>query len=73
MLAWDQMTAAKNATQNEYLTPEQAAEKLQVSRATVLDWLRAGKLRGAKLGYRTWRITGAEIDALMERQQPEPQ
>ena len=64
------MKPAKNATQDKaYLKPEEAAELLQVSRSTVLDWLRAGKLRGSKLSYRTWRITRAEIDAFLERQQ----
>jgi excisionase family DNA binding protein len=54
----------------EYLTPGQAAQRLQVSRATVLKWLGSGTLRGAKLGYRTWRITAAEIEAFLQRQQP---
>lgn len=44
-----------------FLTPEQAAHRLQVKRRTVLAWLRAGKLAGAKIGYRTWRIAQQDI------------
>ncbi len=62
------MPPAQNATQTDCLTPGQAAERLQVSRATVLDWLRSRRLRGSKLGYRTWRITTAEIAAFLERE-----
>ena len=62
------MTSAKNATQTECLTPKQAAERLQVCTVTVLYWLRTGRLRGSKLGYRTWRIPTAEIAAFLERQ-----
>jgi excisionase family DNA binding protein len=65
------MPQAGNATQaHEYLTPGQAAARLQVSRATILKWLGAGTLRGSKLGYRTWRVTSAEIEAFLKRQQP---
>ena len=62
------MTPAQNATQIEYLTPNQTAERLQVSTVTVLEWLRSRRLRGSKLGYRTWRITTAEIAAFLERE-----
>ena len=62
------MPPAQNATQIDCLTPEQAAERLQVSQATVLYWLRTRRLQGAKLGYRTWRITTAEIAAFLERE-----
>jgi excisionase family DNA binding protein len=44
-------------------TPDQAAKELQVCRSTVLEWLRKGKLKGVKLGHRTWRISA---DALAE-------
>ena len=64
--------ARERKKQLDQQAPEQAAEWwLQVSRATVLDWLRASKLHGSKLAYRTWRITTAEIEAFLKRQQPE--
>ena len=62
------MTSEQKANHGECLTPEQAADRLQVSRATVVDWLRSGRLRGSKLGYRTWRITTEEIVAFLERE-----
>jgi excisionase family DNA binding protein len=66
------MPRSKNATQiaTDYLTPEQAAARLQISRKTVVAWMRDGKLRGSKIGYRTWRVTVSEIEAFLKRQQP---
>ncbi len=46
------------------LTPEQAAERLQVSELTIKDWLRKGKLKGFKAG-RLWRIREADLVAFM--------
>ena len=62
------MTTAQNAAELACFTPEQVAERLQVSVATVLFWLRMGRMQGAKLDYRTWRIAPAEIEAFLERQ-----
>lgn len=38
----------------QFLTPAQVADKLQVTRRTVYNWLRSGKLRGAKLSGDNW-------------------
>jgi excisionase family DNA binding protein len=46
---------------DEIYTPEQVAKRLQVSYRTVLEMLRSKRLRGAKLGPRTWRISGEAI------------
>lgn len=46
------------------LTPEQVAERLQVKERTVLDWLRAGELRGLKLG-RLWRIRPEDLEKFL--------
>ena len=62
------MVTAESDTQTDCLTPEQAAERLQVSRGTILFWLRTGRLVGAKLGYRTWRITSTAIQEFLGRQ-----
>ena len=62
------MVEVENATPLECLTPEQVAERLKVSTASVLFWLRMGRLSGSKLAYQTWRITPAEIAAFLERQ-----
>ncbi len=45
---------------NDILTPSQVAQMFQVTERTVLDYLRAGKIRCNKLG-RKWHITGQAI------------
>jgi excisionase family DNA binding protein len=45
-------------------TPEQVAEHLQVSLRTVMDYLRAGKLKGFKVG-RLWRIKDSDLQAFI--------
>jgi excisionase family DNA binding protein len=47
------------------LTPEQAAERLQVSVFTVQEWLREGRLKGFKAG-RLWRIREADLDEFIQ-------
>ena len=53
-----------NEKQQEVLTPEQAAEYLQVSRETVYRYIREGKLIASKLG-RAYRIPKHSIDLLL--------
>ena len=47
------------------LTPEQVAERLQVTERTVYGWLRRGKLPALKLG-RLWRIRPQDLEAFLE-------
>src|SRR5436309_4531607 len=47
------------------LTPEQVAERLQVTERTVYGWLRRGRLPALKLG-RLWRIRPADLEAFLE-------
>lgn len=49
----------------EYLTPEEVAERLKVSVETVWRWCREGF--GSKFG-RTYRITPADIEAWGNRE-----
>ena len=49
----------------KYYTPEEVAELLKVSRETVYNWLRAGKLKGAKV-FNFWRISETELKRLLE-------
>lgn len=51
----------------DWVTPEQAAEYLAVSKQTVRVWCRAGKLRSAKLGHHTVRIAVSSIEQMLER------
>jgi excisionase family DNA binding protein len=48
----------------EILTPEQAAEYLQVDKETIYRYIRQGKLVASKLG-RTYRIPKGSIDLLL--------
>ena len=47
------------------LTPEQVAERLQVTELTVYGWLRRGRLPALKLG-RLWRIRQDDLEAFLE-------
>jgi len=49
-----------------YLTPEQVAERLQLSIITVKRWLTAGKLPGYKVG-RQWRISEQELEEWIKK------
>ena len=51
-----------------YLTPEQAAEKLQLTVDTVYRWLRSRKLRGSRISHKAWRISERELAAFMKKQ-----
>lgn len=46
------------------LTPEAAAERLAVSAKTIRDWLRAGTLKGVRVG-RLWRIRESDLEAFI--------
>ena len=48
----------------EILTPEQAAEYLQVDRETIYHYIRQGKLVASNLG-RTYRIPKRSLDLLL--------
>ena len=48
----------------EVLTPEQAAEYLQVNRETIYRYIREGKLAASKLG-RTYRVPRRSLELLL--------
>jgi len=47
------------------LSPEQVAEILGVSQKMVRDWLRAGRIKGLKLG-RIWRVRQSDLEAFIK-------
>lgn len=49
-----------------YRTPEEVAGELQVTRRTVYEWLRTGRLRGLRAG-RGWRIRPEDVDTFLHR------
>jgi excisionase family DNA binding protein len=54
------------AEDRNLLTPEQVAERLNVSRITVMRWLRQGKIPGRKLGEKIWRVHPDDLQAFIE-------
>ena len=60
----------KNDTEREWLTPQQAADILGVTRMTVYRYAWAGKINITHLTKRTVRINRREIERLMEGRAP---
>jgi excisionase family DNA binding protein len=60
-----------------YLTPEEVAESLRVTRVTIYAWLKMGKLAGERAG-KGWRIRPEDVQAFMREsselssRKPEP-
>jgi excisionase family DNA binding protein len=50
----------------ELLTPATVAQVLGKSRLTIIRWLRAGALKGIKVG-KSWRVRPADLDAFIQR------
>lgn len=48
----------------DLMTADEAAEQLRVTRRTVYEWLKEGRLRGVKVG-RLWRIHKSDVDELL--------
>src|SRR5919109_3938784 len=51
------------------ITPEDAADRLAVSKNTILDWLRSGQLRGVKAG-RLWRLRERDLAEFLKEPAP---
>ncbi len=51
--------------QDRLLTPEEVADRLHISRLTVGNWLRSGKLKGIKVG-RLWRVRESDLEAFLK-------
>jgi excisionase family DNA binding protein len=48
----------------QYLTVKQACERLQLSRDTIMAYIRDGRLEATKL-VRQWRISAASVERLL--------
>lgn len=55
----------------DILTPEQAADYLQVNRETIYRYIRDGKLAASRLG-RNYRITRRNLDLLLAANRARP-
>ncbi|HEY3297760.1 MAG TPA: helix-turn-helix domain-containing protein [Armatimonadota bacterium] len=52
---------------SEYLSPQQAADRVGVSKRTIQRWMQSGKLKAVKLTARTARIAREQIDEIVNR------
>jgi len=48
----------------QFLTPEQFAERLQISRRKAYNMIRSGEIKARKVGW-LWRIRESEIERYM--------
>jgi excisionase family DNA binding protein len=55
-------------SERTFYTPEEVARTLRVTRRTIYEWLKAGRLPGLRVG-RGWRIRPEDLDAFRH---PEP-
>jgi excisionase family DNA binding protein len=51
--------------EEQYLTPTQVADELQVTVVTVRRWINGGELRATKAGPRRWMVRRSDLDAFM--------
>jgi type IV pilus assembly protein PilB len=66
----DQESASQTVEQdNELIDMEQAIEILKTTRSTFYRWLRAGKIKGMKVG-RQWRFYREDIERFLKGQEP---
>lgn len=56
----------------DYYTPEQVAEKLQLTVRTVWKYIREGKLPASQMGKRRYRISDEQLDRFMRSQEFKP-
>ncbi len=56
------LTQKEQMCEKEYLTPQQAADRLKVSKQTILKMANDGELPALRLGYRTIRIPISSLD-----------
>jgi excisionase family DNA binding protein len=49
----------------QLLSPEQVAKRLQVSEYTAVKWMRQGRIKARKLG-KFWRVKPEDLEAFIE-------
>lgn len=54
------ISAKSNPLAESFLTPDEVAKELRVTRQTVYMWLRSGRLAGKRFGG-VWRIPSGSI------------
>lgn len=59
-------TGTRETVKRLMVSPQAAADMLDVDRETVYRWIKDGRLRASKLAPRTVRIRMADIEMLIE-------
>ena len=59
------MSTEKKEKKSRLLTPEEAAERLNVSPVTIRNWLRMGKLNGVKVSV-LWRVREEDLEDFIQ-------
>jgi excisionase family DNA binding protein len=57
---------------DEYLTPAQVAEELNLNAVTVRRWIASGELRASRIGRRKWMIRRYDLARFLSAGTPEP-
>lgn len=47
-------------------TPQQVAEILSISDRTIMEWLRAGRIKGVKVG-KYWRVMEQDLEVFLQQ------
>lgn len=58
--------------EDQYLTPAQVADELQVTTVTVRRWIASGELPAAKAGPRKWRVRRADLTRMLSPELASP-
>jgi excisionase family DNA binding protein len=64
-------TPARQGDRWRYLTPEEVADQLRVTRPTVYAWLKMGRLEGERAG-KGWRIRPEAVEAFVKQSSQPP-
>jgi excisionase family DNA binding protein len=56
---------------DRYQTVQELAERLEVSEATVRQWIRSGELRAIDIG-KGWRVANTDLDNFLKARETAP-
>ncbi len=63
-------TGGKKAENPVYLTPQEVADRLRVTRRTVYSWIISGLLRADKVGPKIWVVSEQHLADFLEESRP---
>lgn len=57
--------------QDSYQTVQELAERMEISEATVRQWIKSGELRAIDIG-KGWRIANADLERFLQSRETAP-